>query len=274
MRKTVKRVLASALSLCLLFSLTIPQAMADKIGSLGSNLTWKVQGSTLTISGKGAMEEFDSDESPWAAEGIDNCDLKKIVIKEGVTSLCRFAFEGYEGVKSISLPKSLKKFGFMALNGTSLKEVSLAKGSKYFSTKGGVLFNRKKTTLVYYPTRKKGKSYTVPSSVTTIAAGAFSGGAEWMGAWNPYLTQLNLPKKLKKIEAFAFRWSDIGIFKFPSGNPKIASGAFDGVHATILYPKKHKKCWTAALKAIYAGYPSTLEEDEDFERPNLTLKPY
>lgn len=272
MKKSLKRALALCLSLCLLLSLTVPQALAadpPQSGTCGKNLKWSFDNGTLTISGKGAMPNYDALGQPWFGLAV-----KKLVLKEGVTSLGENAFLCLGQLSSLKLPKSLKKVGRDALTGTNLKAVGVTKGSKYFSAKGGVLFNKKKTTLVYYPSKRKGKSYTVPSSVTTIAAGAFSGGAEWMGAWNPYLKKLILPKKLKKIEAYAFRWSSIGTFKFPSGNPKIASGAFDGVHATILYPKKHKKCWTAALKAIYAGYPSTLDEDEDLERPSLTLKPY
>ena len=268
MKKTVKRVLASALSLCLLFSLTIPQALAVKTGSLGSNLTWKVKGSTLTISGKGAMEEFDSDESPWAAEGIDNCDLKKIVIKEGVTSLCDSAFNCYDYVKSISLPKSLKKFGFMALNGTSLKEVRLAKGSKYFSTKGGVLFNKKKTTLVYYPTRKKGKSYTVPSSVKTIAAGAFCGQMDIYSA-NPYLKKLIIPKNVRTVQDCAFSETDIQVFQFQGTPPKIHAGAFSGSSVKILYPKKLRSKWKSTIEALKEECKAT-QEDEDEEEELVT----
>lgn len=271
MKHSLKRFLSLGLGLVLLFSLTLPQALAapEQSGKCGKNLKWSYEKGTLTVSGKGAMSNFHYLGCPW-----DGLYVKKVVLKEGVTTLGNSAFCGFVHLSSLKLPKSLKKIGRDALTGTNLKTVSVTKGSKYFSAKSGVLFNKKKTTLVYYPTQRKGASYTVPSSVTTIAATAFSGGEEWLGAWNPYLQKLILPKKLKKIEARAFAWSSIGTFRFPSGNPKIASGAFDGVQATILYPKKHKKCWTAALKDIYAQYSGLNDEDEDINVPGLTLKPY
>lgn len=260
MKRTVKRALALAMGLILLVSLMMPQALASSSGKLDSNLTWKVDGSTLTISGKGAMADFDTGEPPWEKAGTPTYKIKKIVIKEGVTSLCDYAFDTYEQVNSISLPRSLKKLGFMALNGTNLKEVKVAKGSKYFSTKGGVLFNRKKTTLIYYPTQKKGSSYAVPSGVKTIAVGAFCGAMDIYSA-NPHLKKLVIPKSVKTIKRSAFSETKITTFKFLGANPKIEKGAFYGANAKILYPKNHRKCWKPVIEALKKEYANSGDED-------------
>lgn len=261
MKRTVKCAFSMTLSLILLISLMMPQALASSSGKLGSNLKWKVDGGTLTISGKGAMEDFETGEPPWEEEGEATNTIKKIVIKEGVTSLCDYAFNCYETVTSVSLPKSLKKFGFLALNGTSLREVKVAKGSKYFSTRGGVLFNRKKTTLIYYPTRKKGSSYTVPSGVNTIAAGAFCGQMDIYNA-NPYLKKLIIPKNVKTIKRNAFSETKITTFKFLSAPPSIEEGAFSGASAKLLYPKKHRKCWKPVIEALKKEYADSGDEDD------------
>ena len=50
----------------------------------------------------------------------------------------------------------------------------VASGNKYFSASKGVLFNKKKTSLVAYPFRSKATSYTIPKSVKSIEPYAFS----------------------------------------------------------------------------------------------------
>ena len=262
MKQRVKHSMAFVLAMLLLVSSMLPAAMAapKTSGSCGKNLKWSFSAGTLTISGKGTMY-FPEEDIPW-----DELEIKKVVVKEGVTSLADYAFGWCEELSSVSLPKSLKSIGLYVFNGTKLKGVKVAKGSKYFSTKDGVLFNKKKTVLYYYPTKKKGSSYTVPSSVKTIAEGAFA-GSEGLAGYNPYLHKLVLPKKLKKVEQRAFAWSGITQYKFQAGNPTIEDWAFDGASATILYPKNHKKCWTAALKAIMKRY-------SEEEKPDLKLKAY
>ena len=82
-----------------------------------SNLTWKLTNDgTLTISGTGAMEDFDYDsDAPWYKY---RDDIVKIVIKEGVTSLGKYAFSStMNNATKISLPESLTDIGYHALSG-------------------------------------------------------------------------------------------------------------------------------------------------------------
>ena len=55
------------------------------------NLTWTLSadGTTMTISGSGAMKNYITDDSP-ATQKKDN--VKKVVIQEGVTSIGNSAF--------------------------------------------------------------------------------------------------------------------------------------------------------------------------------------
>ena len=55
------------------------------------NLTWTLSadGTTMTISGSGAMKNYITDDSP-ATQKKDN--VKKVVIEDGVTSIGDFAF--------------------------------------------------------------------------------------------------------------------------------------------------------------------------------------
>lgn len=261
MKRSLKRALALALGLMMLISLMVPQVLAapESSGKYGKNLKWTYNSSTktLTLSGKGAMAFYDEDDVPWPSN-----DIKKVVIKEGVTSLSKYAFWCCESLNSISLPKSLKTVGYNALNGTNLKAVKVAGGSKYFSVKDGVLFNKKKTVLVYYPTAKKGSKYTVPSSVKTIARGAFTGDMDIYSA-NPNLKTLILPKALKKVEGSAFWFSKISTLKFQGGSPSFGSNALYGMDAKILCPKKEKKSWNSTISALVKEYHQ--DEGDDFD---------
>ena len=55
------------------------------------NLTWTLTADgTLTISGEGAMKDYNSDDNPSPV--YNNSDDKKIVIEDGVTSIGAYAF--------------------------------------------------------------------------------------------------------------------------------------------------------------------------------------
>jgi hypothetical protein len=63
--------------------------------------------------------------------------------------------------------------------------------------KDGVLYSKDMKTLVQYPAGSTAASFSVPSSVTTIQAGAFEGSAK--------LTKLTISNKVTKIGTDAFK---------------------------------------------------------------------
>ena len=77
-----------------------------------------------------------------------------------------------------------------------LKSIEVPKKNKYYSSRGGVLYNKKKTKIIYYPHAKKGTKYTIPDTVTTIGQYAFY--------CNKNLKTVVLPKGLKVIGRLAF----------------------------------------------------------------------
>lgn len=78
-------------------------------GACGENLTWTVEDGTITITGTGAMKDYDgyANLSPFR----DLTDITKVVISEGVTSIGSQAFSGCKNLKSIELPKGLTSIG-------------------------------------------------------------------------------------------------------------------------------------------------------------------
>ena len=82
-------------------------------GTCGTDLTWSfaVADGTLTISGKGAMDDYDYDVRPWydLRESIT-----KVVVEDGVTAIGNYAFFELGKLKTATLGKGVKRIGASA----------------------------------------------------------------------------------------------------------------------------------------------------------------
>ena len=79
-----------------------------------TNLTWRLDNGTLTISGKGDMSHcYWQTKQPW----FDKKDLiQKVVIEQGVTSIGDLAFNLCGNLTEITIPYGVTKIGFRAFN--------------------------------------------------------------------------------------------------------------------------------------------------------------
>ena len=95
----MKRILSLALTLlCLTFGfLTMEAQAAETSGTCGENVTWVYdeETKTLTISGEGEMTDY-----PWNAY---RDHIRHVIVEDGVTSVCMYAFESYSGLESVFL---------------------------------------------------------------------------------------------------------------------------------------------------------------------------
>ena len=130
-------------------------------GTCGDNLEWTFSGGTLTISGEGVMYDYEYDAdlnslAPWG-----DCEIEKIVIKTGVTSIGKYAFFKCDQLTKVTIPGSVTSIGYGAFEScTSLKSVTIPDGVTYI---GASMF-MECTSL---------KSVSIPASVTGIDATAF-----------------------------------------------------------------------------------------------------
>lgn len=100
---------------------------------------------------------------PNSLQYIDDMCMK------GCSNLQKVHFgKAFKGVKGESDSEMI--FGDYKI---SVQIYSISKGNKKFSSKNGVLYNKKKTRLLYYPSAKKQKKFRLPRSVTSIKYYAF-----------------------------------------------------------------------------------------------------
>ncbi len=88
------------------------------VQSGGENLTWTLDSNgTLTISGKGAMKNFESgmlgiSYAPWYHYKLDQ-GITSVIIEDGVTSIGDYAFKSCN-ITDIKIPDSVTKIGISA----------------------------------------------------------------------------------------------------------------------------------------------------------------
>ncbi len=171
-----------------LFSITASAATSGITG----DCTWTLDGTELTISGNGKMEDYEIYEmdvvaTPWG----DN--ITKVTIENGVTSIGDYAFYNCDGLTSVTIPDSVTSIGgctfysyypnlkyniygngkylgnernkyvvLMGVDSTTITDFTFAKGTKFINF--GAFENCAGLT-----------SIAIPDSVTSIGVGAFDG---------------------------------------------------------------------------------------------------
>ena len=103
-----------------------------------------------------------------------NCiSLTSVTMPDSVTNIEKWAFNGCESLTSVTIPEGVKSIGEEAFAFCSkLTEISVASGNTVYSSSDGVLFNKDKSELVFFPAGKEG-DYVIPDSVTSIGDSAF-----------------------------------------------------------------------------------------------------
>ena len=107
----------------------------------------------LTIKGKGEMGD------PIKTTVYENKNIKKVVIKKGVTAIADFAFKGCKKLKEIILPSTLKKIGAYAFEECPIKNITIPKSVK--SIEPGAFAG------------SSIKSITIPKTVKKLGEGVF-----------------------------------------------------------------------------------------------------
>ena len=209
----------------------------SKIGSywVEDNLTWKLDADgTLTISGTGAMKDYDYNNNPSPANQKKG-SVKKVVIKDGVTSIGKDAFKNCSNLKSITILDSVTSIGDFAFSDcSSLTSITIPDS---VTSIGDFAFSGCSSLT----------SITIPDSVTSIGDDAFS--------YCRSLTSITIPDRVTSIGNLAFYdCSGLTSITIPDSVTSIGKDAFSSC---------------TKLKTISLSCKSTLKKSDFGEQANL-----
>jgi len=140
-------------------------------------------------------------------------------VPDSVTNIGSYAFSYCTSLTSVTIGTNVISIGSCAFSCcTSLTAITADASNPFYSSVDGVLFDKSQNTLCAYPGGKAG-GYTIPSSVTSIEGGAFSGCTS--------LTNVTIPDSFTSIGDAAF-YSCYGLTSvtIPDSVTSIGSSAF------------------------------------------------
>lgn len=273
MKKHITRLLFAAL---LLLALCIGASAAGTSGKCGPSAYWSFDSSTgtLTISGSGAMEDYEyGNDYPW----MDYRDsIQTIVIGDQITQIGWNAFP-WTACSTIKFGKNVRSIGERAFNGCRNLNGDLTLPDSVQTIGAGAFQGCEKlsgdltipdsvqtigdsafefctglngTLTLGKNLRTIGKkafsgcaftgSLTIPEGITEIAIGTFSSSR----SSGMFTGKLTLPSTLKTIGASAFSYTDFsGELLIPDGVTSIGANAFkecDGFGGTLSLPDSVK----------------------------------
>ena len=154
-------------------------------GTCGDNVTWRLSDDgVLTISGTGAMQDYESYGSATAPWYIGRSRIKSVVIESGVTGIGDYAFYDCSALTSVTIPGSVTSIGEYAFSRCEALTSMTIPGS--VTSIGNFAFSSCDALT----------SVTIPDGVTSIGTDAFSSCDA--------LTSVTISVSVTKIGAYAF----------------------------------------------------------------------
>ena len=191
-------------------------------GTCGDDLTWKLSNNgTLTIAGVGMMTDPDV-LAPL------HLRVKKLVVKDGVTSISASAFNTCHHLTSVKLPDSVAYIGNQAFKFcVELSSITLPSSTK-------------SVRIETFCRCSKLASVTLPYGVTMIESRAFANCTA--------LESIQFPVSLSKIGAWAFsNCEKLSSVKLPESVTSISNGAFSGCALTSVTVSRNCKVHESAF---------------------------
>ena len=215
----VKKLTAGLLAVAITVSLITPEAFAE---ISGANSVEKVTVSGLTVdtpikSASGDTGETEEPSEPSEDESVytygvledgtieilgyngsgGNVVIPAEIDGMSVTGIGNDAFYYCTNLTSIIIPDSVKNISDSAFFGcTNLAEIKVATKNLNYVSVNGVLYNKKKTILKWFPAGKKDKNYKIIDGVTKIGYSAFNNCTN--------LINITIPDSLTNIGKRAF----------------------------------------------------------------------
>ena len=245
-------------------------------GTCGDSLTWEYDPvfGILTISGEGAMADWDLSfgrPMPWYQY---RSDIKKAVIEDGVTNIGSYAFASCQKMSDITIPESISAVGSFAFYGTAWLtarqaenplvivsgnlidgtacegDIVIPEGTK--SIAGYAFYKCEALTGVTVPDSVKsigGYAFcgctglthiNIPDGITSIVEGMFSGCS--------VLTGITLPKSVSSIDYNTF-WNCKALGEVTVLNPDC-----EFPESSQAFGYRDDETWEEVFDGVFRGY--------------------
>ena len=155
---------------------------------------------------------------------FSNCTgLKELILPDSLTIIGGAAFENCSSLTELTIPAAVEEIDYTFSGCASLQAIHVSEENPTFSSVDGVVYNKEKTELAFYPCGRKG-AFQVPDGITFIGDGA---------AWDCIgLTEITIPDSVVSIGSNSFsRCVNLKKINLPAGLESIGCYTFRGCAA-------------------------------------------
>jgi hypothetical protein len=148
---------------------------------------------SLKITGDLLGENRDSS----ATEGCVN--LKNITIASSVQEVTYKLFDYFPELETLTLGKNTENIDCQLYNFKKLQAINVANGNQYYSSENGILYDKDKTKLLYYPVKKEGESFEIPTSVKQVGE---EEDYDAVFAYNSNLKKITITENVEQMNCY------------------------------------------------------------------------
>ncbi len=253
---------------------------------------------------------FEGEIVPFGGESVDGVIIEDgtliyypssktntvYTVPEGVTAIDIDAFSPWcDHLEKIILPSSMEVVFFSTL--PYGVEIEISEENPFYTAENGIVFDKTKETILYYPEWKNDTIYSVPEGVRKIPDGAFSINCDLNTIIFPStleeigesafsfsdITSITIPERVTNIgkEAFVYS-SSLKMISLPKNLTSVGARAFDGcnnlkvikVHSNIFNPEEHFNLADLNCTIIAHNGSVAQKAAETYHLPFIPLEKY